>query len=71
MMKRTSGTIQKTGLGAKASRRLGNAVVYVILVLITLIWLFPFFGIVLESFRVETPAQVSYLWPKEIGRAHV
>ena len=35
MMKRTSGTIQKTGLGAKASRRLGNAVVYVILVLIT------------------------------------
>ena len=67
MMKRTSGTIQKTGLGAKASRRLGNAVVYVILVLITLIWLFPFFGIVLESFRVETPAQVSYLWPKEFG----
>ena len=67
MMKRTSGTIQKTGLGAKASRRLGNAVVYVILVLITLTWLFPFFGIVLESFRVETPAQVSYLWPKEFG----
>ena len=67
MMKRTSGTIQKTGLGAKASRRLGNAVVYVIRGLITLIWLFPFFGIVLESFRVETPAQVSYLWPKEFG----
>ena len=67
MRKHTSGTIQKTGLGAKASRRLGNAVVYVILVLITLIWLFPFFGIVLESFRVETPAQVSYLWPKEFG----
>ena len=67
MRKHTSGTIQKTGLGAKASRRLSNAVVYVILVLITLIWLFPFFGIVLESFRVETPAQVSYLWPKEFG----
>ena len=67
MRKHTSDTIQKTGLGAKASRRLSNAVVYVILVLITLIWLFPFFGIVLESFRVETPAQVSYLWPKEFG----
>ena len=67
MRKHTSDTIQKTGLGAKASRRLGNAVVYVILVLITLTWLFPFFGIVLESFRVETPAQVSYLWPKEFG----
>ena len=54
-------------LGAKASRRLGNTAVYIVLVLITLIWLFPFFGIVLESFRVETTAQVSYLWPKEFG----
>ncbi len=59
--------IQKTGLGAKASRRVSNTVVYVILILITLIWLFPFFGIVLESFRVETTMQVSYLWPKEFG----
>jgi arabinogalactan oligomer/maltooligosaccharide transport system permease protein len=31
------------------------------------IWLFPFFGIVLESFRVETAQQVGYLWPKEFG----
>ena len=54
-------------LGAKASRRLGNTTVYIVLVLITLIWLFPFFGIMLESFRVETTAQVSYLWPKEFG----
>ena len=59
--------IKKTGLGATASRRLGNTVVYIILIAITLIWLFPFFGIVLESFRVETPMQVSYLWPKEFG----
>ena len=67
MKKNTSSQIQKTGLGATASRRLGNTVVYFILVLITLIWLFPFFGIMLESFRVETKEQVSYLWPKEFG----
>lgn len=54
-------------LGAKASRTLGNIAVYCVLVLIAVIWLFPFFGIVLESFRVETPMQVSYLWPKEFG----
>lgn len=59
--------IKKTGLGAKASRRIGNTIVYIILILMTVIWLFPFFGIVLESFRVETPMQVSYLWPKEFG----
>ena len=64
---KTETKIQKTGLGAKASRRIGNTVVYVILVLMTLIWLFPFFGILLESFRVETKMQVSYLWPKEFG----
>ncbi len=60
-------SIKKTGLGARASRRLGNTIVYIILILITVIWMFPFFGIVLESFRVETPMQVSYLWPKEFG----
>ena len=60
-------SIKKTGLGAKASRRLGNTVVYIILVLMTVIWLFPFFGLVLESFRVETKMQVSYLWPKQFG----
>jgi arabinogalactan oligomer/maltooligosaccharide transport system permease protein len=54
-------------LGAKASRRLSNAIIYVLLVAMTLIWLFPFFGIVLESFRVERPDQVSYLIPKEFG----
>ncbi len=60
-------TIQKRGLGAKASRRLGNTVVYVLLILMTVIWMFPFFGIVLESFRVETTGQVSYMWPKQFG----
>ena len=67
MKKNTDNRIRKTGMGAKASRRLGNTVVYIILVLITLIWLFPFFGIVLESFRVESRMQQSYLWPKEFG----
>ena len=67
MKKNQSSTIHKTGLGAKASRTISNTVIHTILVLITVIWLFPFFGIVLESFRVETTAQVGYLWPKEFG----
>ena len=68
MMKQNQDTrIRKTGLGAKTSRRLGNTLVYIILVIITVVWLFPFFGIVLESFRVESKMQQSYLWPKEFG----
>ena len=62
------GKLQKKSLlGAKTSRRISNAVVYAVLVLISLLWLFPLFGILLESFRVETKMQVSYLWPKEFG----
>ena len=67
MKKTNDTTIHKTGLGARASRRLSNTVIYIILILITCIWLFPFFGIVLESFRVETTQQVPYLFPKEFG----
>lgn len=57
----------KFKLGAKASRRLSNTVVYIILVVMTIVWLFPFFGIVLESFRVESTAQKNYLIPQEFG----
>ena len=67
MKKTNDTTVRKTGLGARASRRLSNTVIYIILILITCIWLFPFFGIVLESFRVETTQQVTYLFPKELG----
>ena len=53
MAQKTENRIQKSGLGARASRRIGNTIVYIILILITLIWLFPFFGIVMESFKVN------------------
>ena len=57
----------KRSMGVKVGRRISNTFVYIVLILMTVIWLFPFFGIVLESFRVETTQQVSYLWPKEFG----
>ena len=66
-MKNANNTIHKTGLGAKASRRLGNTLIYILLITITLVWLFPFVGIVLESFRVERPDMVGYLIPQQFG----
>ncbi len=63
----TKKPIKRSLLGARASRTLSNILVYAVLILITVVWLFPFFGIVLESFRVEYPGQVSYLWPQEFG----
>lgn len=58
---------KKTYTSAKVRRRFSNLTVYLILILISMIWLFPLFGLFLESFRVESPAQQSYLWPKQFG----
>lgn len=59
--------IQKTGMGARASRRIGNTLAYIVLVLMTLIWLFPFFGITLESFKVNWQGMDGELWPGKFG----
>ena len=67
MAQRTDNKLHKSALGARASRRISNAVVYVALVLITLIWLFPFFGIVMESFKVNTKGMDGELIPKVFG----
>ena len=67
-MKKTDNTsIKKRGLGARASRRISNGIIYALLVVITIVWLFPFFGIVCESFKTETKMQTPYLFPKEFG----
>ena len=66
-MKNTDTTIKKSGLGAKSSRIISNTIIYIILVLMTCVWLFPFFGILLESFRVENTWQVDYFMPKQFG----
>lgn len=50
-----------------SKKSLANALIYLLLAAMAVIWLFPFVGIVLESFRVETRAQVGYLFPKEWG----
>ena len=67
MAQKTENKIQKSSLGAAASRRIGNAVVYIVLIAITLIWLFPFFGLVMESFKVNTKAMDGELFPQKFG----
>lgn len=70
MKKQNDNQIKKTGLGARASRRLSNTIIYIILIAITIIWLFPFVGIVLESFKTETNMQTPYLFPEKFGFDH-
>ena len=66
-MASNNNTIRKSGLSARASRRLANTVIYIILVIITLVWIFPFFGIVMESFKVNTKAMDGELFPQKFG----
>ena len=67
MAQKTENRIKKSGLGAAASRRISNAIVYLVLIAITLIWLFPFFGLVMESFKVNTRAMDGELFPVAWG----
>ena len=66
-MAKNNNTIQKSGLGARASRRIANTTIYVLLSIITVIWLFPFFGILMESFKVNTRAMDGNLFPEVFG----
>ena len=67
MKQENTSSIKKSGLGARSSRIIGNTIIYIILVMISIIWLFPFFGIVFESLEVSTKAMDQYLWPREFG----
>ena len=62
--------LQRKSMGAKASRRISNTIIYIVLVVMTIVWLFPFVGIVLESFKTETTMQTGYLFPKQFGFDH-
>ncbi len=62
-----SETSMKRHMGLKASRTLGNTLIYILLIAISVIWLIPFFCIVLQSFRVESTWQVGYVLPQQWG----
>ena len=67
MKKNNTSSIKKSGLGARASRNISNTLVYIVLICMTLIWIFPYFGIVFESLRMESTGRVDYMLPKEWG----
>ena len=54
-------------MGIRTKRTVSNTVLYVILVLMSIIWLTPFACILLESFRTESTGRVGYIIPKQWG----
>ncbi len=58
---------EKRHMGLHMKNALSNTGIYIILVAMTVIWLLPFIGIVLDSFECATTAPHGYLWPKQWG----
>ena len=57
----------KKPVSQKFKSRLSNGLIYAILIIISIVWLFPFFCLVCESFRCESSHQVGYIIPKVWG----
>ena len=57
----------KRSIGIKAANTASNIVIYILLTIITVVWLVPFVCIVLQSFRCENTHMVGYIIPKEWG----
>ena len=58
---------EKRHMGLRASRAVANTTIYVVLTVISIIWLIPFICILLQSFRVESTWQVGYVVPQQWG----
>ena len=57
----------RRSMGITATRRLSNTIIHILLVVMTVVWLFPFFGILMESFKVNTGGMDGKLFPAEWG----
>ena len=66
-MKNNNNSLEKHGLSVKAVNKITNTFIYIFLTAVSIVWIFPFIGIVLESLRVEKTSQVGYFWPKQFG----
>lgn len=52
-------------IGQKGRRIISNTIIYVILVLISIIWVFPFFYLIVQSLRIDSPGLSLTLFPED------
>ena len=58
---------EKRHMKQTTKNRISNTAIYIILIIMSVVWLIPFVSIVLQSFRVESTLQVGYVIPKRWG----
>lgn len=67
MFGESSNVVTKKHMKASTKRKIGNIIAYTILILMSIIWIFPFICIVLQSFRCETTWMTGYIIPQKWG----
>ena len=66
-MKKNNNSLEHKSISIKTINTITNTLIYAFLIVISIVWLIPFIGIVLESLRCESTGQVNYFFPKQIG----
>ena len=66
-MKNNNDMIQQKSMSINTLNKITNTFIYVFLIVLSIIWILPFIGIVLESLRCETTGMVGYIIPKQFG----
>ncbi len=64
---RASASLLERHMGMKATSTISNAFIYLLLAVISVIWLIPFVCIILQSFRIESTSPVGYIVPHQWG----
>jgi len=57
----------KRHMGMTTKNHISNTIIYIVLVVMSIVWLAPFVFIVLQSFRVESTWMVGYVVPQQWG----
>ena len=58
---------EKRGMAMSTKRTIGNVASYIVLGLISIVWILPFVFLVLQSFRTESTGVVGYVLPQQWG----
>ncbi len=61
---------EKHSMGMAAKRRIANTFAYIMLGIISIVWILPFVFLVFQSFRVESTGVVGYVFPHKWGLAN-
>ena len=59
--------MERHSMGLAAKRRVGNIITYVVLVLVSIIWIIPFVFLILQSFDVASKGLTGNIWPEQWG----